>query len=102
MPEKPYTLQLYLDNKYMVKDKSDDEKSDDGFLRAEYDYLTRLFLDNEQLGERRVTFFMTIASAVITALGLVIGAGPLSSALTNSTSAMHDNIAFTSHNNPIL
>jgi hypothetical protein len=40
------------------------------FLRDEYEYLTRLLIDNEKLGESRVKFFISLASAVITAAGL--------------------------------
>ena len=34
------------------------------FLQKEYDYLVQLFIDNEQLGERRVQFFLTLIGGI--------------------------------------
>lgn len=41
------------------------------FLRAEYEYVTRLLINNEQLGERRIEFFVSLVTAVIGVSGLI-------------------------------
>ena len=46
-----------------------DQASDTGaFLRAEYQHLANSFWRNEEAGEKRVTFFITLVTAVIAAL----------------------------------
>jgi len=44
-------------------------------LLAEYEYMTRCYLGNEELGERRVNLFITLTTAVLTTIAAITGTG---------------------------
>ena len=46
------------------KDPIEDPKYEDLLLR-EYDYLTKMYISNEDLGEKRVNIFLSLASAAL-------------------------------------
>ncbi len=46
-------------------------------LLKEYEYVGRLVIEDEQIGERRVEFFNTITTTVLTLLGALSGSGIL-------------------------
>jgi hypothetical protein len=52
-----------------------DSRGAEEFLLHEYDYYGEAFRQNEELGEKRVTSFLTLAVVVATGLGLVLGDG---------------------------
>ena len=55
----------------------DNQEAFKELLLAEYDYLTKTFLWNERLGEKRVSFFITIVTAGLTALIALTSDGTL-------------------------
>lgn len=57
-----------------AKDK-DDEKNEDfkKLLFKEYDYLTNIYISNENLGENRVNIFLALTSAVLAIFAVISG-----------------------------
>jgi hypothetical protein len=47
------------------------DKQQHNFLLEEYKHLTESFLRNEELGERRVNFFIALTGAVVAGLGVI-------------------------------
>ena len=73
-----------------MEDSSNNGKSpDDNFnelLLREYDYLSRLFIANEQLGEKRVDLFITLTTIVVSLFALIAGSDALDTFAVEDTS----------------
>lgn len=69
----------YASEKDIASDNKSSEKDDnfETILLKEYDYVSRLFIENEQLGERRVELFNALTTAVLAMLGAISGSGIL-------------------------
>jgi hypothetical protein len=57
---------------------------DKDFLLAEYNYISQLMIETEQVGDRRVDYFLTLTTAPLGALGLSANV-PMSSGTVTST-----------------
>lgn len=64
-----YLITPNINNVVIVRDSN---SIDEKFILHEYYTLNTAFLENEQLGERRVNLFTTIVAAVLTALGATL------------------------------
>lgn len=42
------------------------------FLRIEYEYVTRLLIDSEQLDERRIEFFVSLVAGLLGISGIIL------------------------------
>jgi hypothetical protein len=53
-----------------MNDNNDKDSHVEEFLLRQYDYITQLFIDNEQIGERRFQFFVSLAGVIFGIIGL--------------------------------
>ena len=63
-------------------DNNDKNKQIIEFLQKEYDNLTQIISENEQLGERRIQFFLSLVGAILTLIG-IFGISELNFDFTN-------------------
>jgi hypothetical protein len=88
-----YTKAIERDFKDSITKPSLDNDAKD-ILKKEYDRYSDLFKENESLGERRVSFYITLITATISALGITTVATNLFSAKPIGTSNIFLSIIF--------